>query len=262
MKRYLIALVFLAIISGCSATSEKSKEANALPEQKILTSYYWQLQDAKDAQQVPLSALFVQKEKPVQIEFDNDHFYVSNTCNNMRGAYSINQNQLTLDSVLATKKMCDDQLSRLDDEIGKRFYEQVSYRISSEEKQPALTITTKNGDILTFIGKPTPETRFNSKGEIIFLEIAPQKTPCSKTSPEKQCMQVRQIDYDHNAVKSKTLGAWQDFDQNIEGYEFQTGVRNIIRVKKYSKNGQAKTPDQAVYILDMIIETENVKLKR
>ncbi len=181
----------------------------------------------------------------------------------MGGSYLLKEKELIFGAVAATRKMCDGKLAILDDEIGKRLQNTILYNLISDKDNLFLTFTTDNGDLLKFIGIPTPETRFNSKGEIIFLEIAPQKTPCHQPElSDKTCFQIRQVYYDDNGVKSKKPDAWKDLDQDIEGFHFQPGIRNILRVKKFTlTNASAKTPETA-YVLDMIVESEQVQLKR
>lgn len=258
MKRYLTALMFPVILAGCASSSDQ--DATALPamtDNATLTRYYWQLQDAKNGEGELITALFVQPEKPVQITFENGNFSVGNTCNNMSGSYSLYENQLTFGEVASTKKMCaESAVAALDNEVGRRLRGSNQYNILPAE-QPVLTLTTANGDVLRFIGIPTPATRYGSEGEIVFMEVAPQTVPCSQSAAATgQCIQVRQIYYDDKGLKTGAPGPWQDFTREIEGYHFQPGVRNILRVKRYRIAEPAANAADTAYVLDMVVESE------
>lgn len=258
MKRYLTALMFPVILAGCAGSSDQDGTAlPAMTDNATLTRYYWQLQDAKDVEGEQITALFVQPGKPVQLAFDNGNFSVGNICNNMGGSYSLYENQLTFGAMLSTKRMCaESEIAALDDEVSRRLQGSNQYSILPAE-QPVLTLTTANGEVLRFIGIPTPATRYGSEGEIIFIEVAPQTVPCSQSAAATgQCLQVRQVYYDDNGLKSATPGPWQDFYQEIEGYRFQPGTRNILRVKRYRIAEPAANAADTAYVLDMVVESE------
>ncbi len=263
MKRYLTALLLLTSLAGCANSSNQNQTILSSTPQEKLTNYYWQLQEAKDKQETPISVLFIQADKPIQIEFKKQSFNISNICNNINGIYFLKEKEILFESIAATKKMCDEKLIALDDEISKYLQKTVTYNIASDKEKTFLTLNTYQGNTLKFIGIPTPETRFNSDGEIIYLEIAPQKTPCHKSGlSKKECFQVRQIYYDDKGIKTQKTTPWQDLDQNIEGFQFQSGIRNILRVKKYPIANSSEKTSNFVYIFDMVIESENVQLKR
>lgn len=258
MKRCLIALIFPIILGGCASSSDQDAAALAvITDNATLTRYYWQLQDAKNKEGERITALFVQPEKPVQITFENGNFSVGNTCNNMSGIYSLlHENQLTFGEAISTKKMCaESAVAALDDEVSRRLRGNNRYSILLAE-QPVLTLTTANDDVLRFTSIPTPATRYGSEGEIVFMEIAPQTVPCDQPATAKQCLQVRQIYYDDDGLKTDSPGSWQDFVQEIEGYRFQPGVRNILRIKRYHIAKPAANAANTAYILDMVVESE------
>lgn len=258
MKRYLTALMFPVILAGCAGSSDQDGTAlPAMTDNVTLTRYYWQLQDAKNGEGELITALFVQPDKPVQLQFDNGSFSIANTCNNMGGSYSLYENQLTFGAMASTRKMCaDSNLAALDNEIGSRLRGASQYSILPAE-QPVLTLTTAAGETLRFTGIPTPATRYGSEGEIVFMEIAPQTVPCSQASAATgQCMQVREVYYNDNGLKTGAPGPWQDFYQEIEGYRFQPGVRNILRIKRYRIAEPAANSAGTAYILDMVVESE------
>jgi hypothetical protein len=123
-----------------------------------------------------------------------------------------------------------------------------------------LTLTGANGDALTFKGEPTAETRYGGPGETTFLEVAAQTKPCSHPLiPDMQCLQVREIKYDAQGVKTGTDGEFQNFYGNIEGYHHEPGIRNVLRVKRYTIKNPPADGSSLAYELDMVVESETVK---
>ncbi|MDL2284332.1 META and DUF4377 domain-containing protein [Oxalobacter sp. OttesenSCG-928-P03] len=261
MKRYLIALIFPAVLIGCASSSgEDQTTLPATSDNTTLTSYSWQLKDARNAKGMLITPLFVLVDKPVQVDFNNGRFNVSNTCNSMGGQYSLYENRMTFGTIAATRKMCaNSKLAALDHEVGNRLSGVSTYTITPAE-QPLLTLTTAGGDTLQFAGTPTPATRYGTEGEIVFFEVASKTMPCSHPLiPNKQCLQVRQVYYDSNGLKTGTPGPWQAFYQDIEGYTFQPGVRNVLRVKRYKIANPPADASDTAYILDMVVESQIIK---
>ena len=122
------------------------------------------------------------------------------------------------------------------------------------------TLRFDDGGMLAFEGAPTPATRYGGEGETVFLEIAPERVACSHPLiPDKQCLQVREIRYDDKGLKVGTPGAFEHFYDSIEGYTHEPGIRNVLRVDRYTvKNPPADASPQA-YVLDMVVESESVK---
>lgn len=264
MKRYLIALLFPAMLIGCASSPHESQATlPAISDNTTLTRYSWQLQDARNAQGMLITPLFVQPDKPVRLDFNDNRFNVNNTCNNMSGQYSRFENRMTFSAIASTKKLCTDSaVAALDYEISSRLSKVNTYSIT-QSAQPLLTLTTSNGDILTLSGTQTPAARYGSEGEIIFLEIAPQTIPCTHPLiPNKQCLRVRQVYYDREGIKTGVPGPWQSFYQNIEGYNFQPGVRNVLRVKRYKIANPPADASDTAYILDIVVESHAVKSRK
>jgi len=263
MKRYLIALLLPACLVGCAGPDEAQTTKPAIPENTSLTSHTWRLEDARNAQGMRISPLFAQTDRPVQINFNDNRFNVSNTCNNMGGTYSLHENRMTFGAMTSTKKMCaDSRIAALDHEVSHRLSGISTYRITPATP-PTLTLTASDGDILMFSGGQTPATRYGTEGETIFLEVAPQTIPCSPSlAPGGQCLQIRQIHYDSKGLKTGTPEQWLPFYQHIEGHNFQLGIQQILRVKRYRiMNAPADASDTA-YVLDMVIESQIIRPKK
>ena len=241
------------------STAIASRASDTTANVPALDAYHWQLSNAENSQGTRIDALFVSDDSPVQLDFKENRMSVSNTCNGMMGGYTIEGDQVTLDRMASTMKACLDQkLITLDSEVSNRLSGVLTFAVRVGDP-PELTLTTSDGDRLVFIGKPTAATRYGTDGETAFLEIASATKPCSYPSTTiGQCLQVREVYYDVNGLKSREPGEWQDFYQQIEGYTHQPGIRNVVRTKRYRiTNPPAEAPNFA-YELDMVIESEHV----
>lgn len=270
MKRCLILMLPFALVA-CAKTQHgepATPSAAVAPvatqvapaDTTALSAYHWRLNDAKDASGKRIDALFVNADKPLQLDFTGGRISVSNTCNHMGGAYSVEGDKLKFDRLASTLMACTDpKLMALDQEIGKRLEADSTFALQSGDA-PTLTLTGGSGDVLTFKGDPTADTRYGGPGEIAFLEVAAQTKPCSHPLiPNKQCLQVREITYDDQGIKTGSDGEFQNFYEAIEGYTHEAGVRNVLRVNRYKRNPVPADASSIVYVLDMVVESETVK---
>ncbi len=265
MKR-LLPLVLPLALAACSAPQqgEPPAAAEAAPaaapafDAAGLGANHWRLAEAHDAQGGALEALLVRADAPVQLDFADGRVAVGNTCNRMGGGYSVEGDTLKFERFASTMMACvDPKLAALDQEVGKR----LEGALQAETPDAAtLKLTTATGDVLVFKGEPTAETRYGGPGERVFLEVAADAKPCPHPLiPDKQCLQVREVQFDDKGLKTGTPGEFQNFYADIEGYTHEPGVRNVLRVKRYKiANPPADAPNQA-YVLDMVVESENAK---
>ena len=177
----------------------------------------------------------------------------------MGGGYTIDGDRLQVARMAATMMACTDpKLMALDQAIGKRLEAAQTIALRGDDA-PQLTLTSADGEVLTFRGEATAETRYGGPGETAFLEVAAQTKPCSHPLiPDKQCLQVRELHYDERGIKTGTPGDWQPLYQDIEGYEHADGVRNVVRVKRYAIKNPPADGSSIAYVLDMVVESENV----
>lgn len=265
MKRYLILALPLALAAcakppqGEPATTPAAETpaAAAPADAPALSANHWRLTDAKNAQGQRIDALFVNADKPVQLDFIDGRVGVGNTCNRMGGAYSVASDELTFDRMVSTMMACTDaRLMALDQEVGKRLEGSLKFAQSTD----TLALTTASGDVLTFTGEPTAETRYGGPGETVFLEVAAQTRACSHPLiPDKQCLQVRELKYDDKGIKTGTDGAFGNFYSDIEGYAHEPGIRNVLRVTRYTIENPPADGSSLAYALDMVVESETVK---
>lgn len=272
MKRLALLTLSVALAAACSrapeapptaepaATPAATTPATTTVDAAMLGAYHWKLDQAVDAKGQRIEALFARADKPVQLDFRDNRIGVANTCNRMGGGYTLEGERLTVADLASTLMACaDPKLMALDQEVGKRLQGPQTAALAGGET-PTLTLTGAGGDVLTFRGEATAETRYGGAGETAFFEVAPETKPCSHPLiPDKQCLQVREVHYDAQGLKTGTPGEWQPLYQDIEGFEHVAGTRNVVRVKRHAiKNPPADAPSTA-YVLDMVVESELVK---
>lgn len=271
MKRLLLLALPLAL-AGCPKPADQAvpppatTPATATPApatadaSQLLSQYHWQLMDATDAQGKRIDALFARADKPLQLDFKEGRVGVSNACNRMGGTYTLSDTSLTLGRLTSTMMACtDNALMALDQEIGTRL-EGTLKVAATQDGVAQLALTTATGDKLLFAGNPTAETRYGGAGERVFLEVASETKPCSHPLiPDKQCLQVREIRYDDKGLKVGTPGEFEHFYDGIEGYTHEPGVRNVLRVDRYTVKNPPADGSSNAYVLDMVVESANEK---
>ena len=272
MKRYLLLMLPLALAACTKPAQDATPAATAEPAATAavetpavdagasLTGYHWQLTDAKGADGKRIDGLFVRADSPLQLDFADGRVSVSNTCNRMSGGYTVEADKLTFTPMASTMMACPDPaLMALDQDVGKRLEGASTFAVQPGAA-PVLTLTSATGDVLTFTGEPTAETRFGSAGERVFLEIAPQPAPCNHPLiKDMKCLQVREIKFDDNGLRTGTPGEFQPLYQDIEGFAHEAGTRNVVRVNRFTIANPPADGSSVAYVLDMVVESETVK---
>jgi heat shock protein HslJ len=242
---------------GAQATPGSATAATA-PDAALLGGYHWQLTQATDRGGQRIAALFVRPDKPLQLDFGDGRLSVRNSCNGMGGSYRIANGQLVVGPMMHTMMACADlALNRLDSLVGERLAGRPAITVTRHGDTPRLELRTATGDTLDFDGVPTPETRYGGPGVTEFLEVAAQTVPCRHPlMPDRQCLDVREVHYDANGLKTGTPGDWHPLQEAIEGYTHQAGVSNVLRVQRYTvKHPPADAPSVA-YVLDTVVESD------
>ena len=274
MNRKLTLLLPLALLAACSQTpapagtggddlapaAAKAGDQKALAhlDAQRLQSQHWLLQQATAADGKRIDALFARADKPVTLDFKDDRIAISNTCNRMGGGYTLADGSLTVSPMASTMMACTDKnLMALDQAVGSRLEGALKTELGDAGQ---LTLRTAKGDVLVFTPEPTAETRYGGEGETVFLEVAAQTKPCPHPLiRDKQCLQTREIRYDANGIKQGEPGEWQNFYDVIEGYTHEDGVRNVVRVKRYTIANPPADASSNAYVLDMVVESANEK---
>ena len=229
----------------------------------LLTRQQWRLSTATDATGKSIDALLVRADKPLQLEFQRSGgVAIGNACNQMSGPFRLTGQTIKLGPYAATRKACaDPTLTALDAEVGKQLQGDFIYRMAFGTA-PALELRSARGDMLVFVGSDTPEARFGGPGERGFLEVAAETKPCSHPlMPNMQCLQVREVKYDDKGLKVGAPGAFGNFHDQIEGYTHQPGMRNVLRVQRYTRKQVPADASKYAYVLEMVVESEAPKAK-
>ena len=264
MKRLLLLALPLAI-AACTTPPQEPPATEAAPptatmdgrnpDADALAAQHWRLQDAKDANGQRIDALFVRADAPLQLDFSDGRIAVANACNRMGGGFALDGDSLRIERTVSTMMACTDpKLMALDGEAGKR----LEGTLKAGMPDPAtLTLATASGDVLTFRGEPTAETRYGGPSERVFLEVAAQTRPCNHPLiPDMRCLQVRELKYDDNGLKVGTPGAFGNFYDRIEGYTHEPGTRNVLRVDRYTIKNPSADASKYAYVLDMVVESD------
>lgn len=276
-RRLLLSLLPLAI-AACSptppapsadavasppaaSTSTNQTTAAAPKENVVLGQYHWKLTEATDKSGHRIDALFARADKPLQLDFSEGRLSVSNACNRLGGSYQVENGTLKVGPMVHTMMACPDPaVMALDGAIDKRLHDGPALTLHTDGDAPRLTLVTGDGDSLQFNGQPTAETRYGGKGETEFLEVAAETVSCNHPlMPNKQCLKVRERHYDAQGLKAGTPGEWQPLNGEIEGYTHQPGVRNVLRVKRYTIKNPPADASSVAYVLDMVVESETAK---
>lgn len=230
---------------------------SALQAALALSGHQWRLVDARSAGGQRIDGLFVRADKPLLLDFNASLVSVGNACNTMSAHHALTGDSLTVEPMATTLMACPDKtLMALDQEVGKRLQGRLAMAIGSGDA-PTLVLTNAAGDVLSFAGTPTAQARYGGPGERLFLEVAAATRPCSHPLiPDRQCLQVRELQYDAKGLKVGQPGEFQDFHGEIEGYVHQAGVRNVLRVDRYTRKDVPADASKYAYVLDMVVESD------
>lgn len=254
--------------SGNSTPVPPSRPTASAPADsaaKLLNSHHWLLTEVRDAQgqaQAGWKPTGPEVEgRYVQLDFTNEGMLsVQNLCNQLAGRYTLDGNRMLVEQVVSTMRACSNRpLMELERRVSAQLSQLQRWQLQPGEgsNPPALVLSFQDGSSWQLQGKPTPATLYGSEGVREFLEVAPQRVPCTGVAP-MQCLKVRKVHYDDRGLKTD-VGAWELFYSNIEGYRHEAGVRNVLRVQRYERKNVPADASRYVYVLDMVVESEIVK---
>ena len=252
LLQWSLSLLAAATLAACAHNPQTGSNMN---HHTTLKQYHWQLQTAKDASEHTLPEFYAKQNTPnVQLDFDDDGLSVYGSCNRLGAAYQLHNNQLHVNAVRGTLMGCPEALHQQDQALG-HFLAQnkLRYELIQNRNAPILMLTNEEGKTLQFVGQATAQTRYGAEGETIFLEVAPQTKACQNGAQITQCLQVKEVRYDANGLKTHTDAQWQNFYGNIEGYTHQSNRHHILRLKRYPVQSPAADASQYAYVLDMIV---------
>ena len=282
MNRWTLTAACAATVLGlaaCGTSTPTSTAMNGAPvvstqttamptsTNATLQAYHWYLDKAEDASgQAQPQFKALEPKTPVRLDFNagsqaGEQTVFTKICNNIITPYQLEGNQLKMGRGISTMMACTDQrLSQLERAVGEQIGRMQSVQMVQGAPQPHMVVTFSDGSRWHMRGEPTDATRYGSAGETIFLEVGPQTKSCTAGAAHTECLQVREIRYDSNWRKLPA-GDWQHFYGSIEGFTFEPGVRNLLRLKRYPVKNPAADASAFAYVLDMRVETEQVNRK-
>lgn len=229
-----------------------------------LADYHWQLLSAKDKQGEPLSALEAIKDQ-VRLKFylQQSTQYASFTvgCNSMSGNFTISNQQLKIGDVMSTEMYCEDldPAERLMAQLmpgNSKLKLSVENSSKSTTTQLLLTQEFATGETLIWQGTATAEAKYQQQPDLVFWEVNHQLQDCPNPD-QKTCLKVRPVYYDEQGIK-KGVGDWDIFVDNIEGYNHDSSVDTVLRLKRFTVDPVEVKGKQFVYVFDRIVESSVV----
>lgn len=265
------------LLTGCQKTDSLTSQSTAAQsntmintENKLilntatLADYHWQLLSAKDKQGEPLSALEAIKDQ-VRLKFylQQSTQYASFTvgCNSMSGNFTISNQQLKIGDVMSTEMYCEDldPAERLMAQLmpgNSKLKLSVENSSKSTTTQLLLTQEFATGETLIWQGTATAEAKYQQQPDLVFWEVNHQLQDCPNPN-QKTCLKVRPVYYDEQGIK-KGVGDWDIFVDNIEGYNHDSSVDTVLRLKRFTVDPVEVKGKQFVYVFDRIVESSVV----
>lgn len=274
----LAAITLAALLAACNSqpqgapmtqqtSSPPSSSSHAAPSPAhTLQAYDWDLVSAHDARGQAATGWLLAGKRPLRLHFEAQRLSVQNLCNVMGAGYTLQGAGLQVGLPMSTKRACAERdLMALEQRVGALLPQAQRFELrdgGAATDAPQLAVWFADGSRWELVGTPTPATRYGSAGERLFLEVAPERVACNHPlMPHAQCLRVRDVRYADNGVR-QGVGEWRIFQGEIDGYRHEPGLRNVLRVHRYSlaRNGQlpADAPSHA-YVLDLVVEVERVR---
>lgn len=245
-KIFLMACLPLAL-SACQQVQTMSQHIGTvmtqeMNESKFLSQYTWSYQPDTSV-------------KPIVVSFQDKNFHIATGCNGQNGTWQLIGNTLKTSNLMSTMMMCSPDLMK-QERFAQHVFGNSVLKVSFNKaniNQPILIVQKDSGERYEFIGTMTPEARYKGQAKTVYFEVSPTLTACPD-QPAKQCLQVREIQYNDQSVKT-TANQWQTLNA-VEGFQHNPQVKNVIRVKRFDTQN-VQTP--YAYIYDMTVEQEMIQ---
>jgi len=225
---------------------------------EVLEDHRWTLTSATGKGNQRIDSLFPSAERPFVFGFAETRLTVEGGCNGLRGGYQVSADgQLSVGRLAATMMACEAPLMAADAALTDLLAAPLEL-VLVQGQEPTLAMLAVSGEVLLLTGQRTLEARYGP-ASTVFLEIGPQRLPCDNpASADGLCLQVREIRFDEQGLRVGTPGEFQSFAGSIEGFTHVTGTRNVLRLKRFQPGGAQGDPSAAVYVLDLMVESETV----
>ena len=265
LRTLLLPLMFATTLAWPSLSGAADAGATPTPGRRgadpvvvrSLQSNLWTLQSGSEATGQPIEGLSVPGHA-FTLRFQDARLSVQGGCNTMNGGWRLSpQGQLMTGRLASTMKACDAPLMKADATLSAILAQHLDVELQPGDK-PTLKLLSPSRQLLVFSGQATPEALYG-KATRIFLEVAPQTVECSSGVMRAQCLQVRERRFDAQGLRIEPPGEWRLFHGSIEGYTHQPGVRNVLRINRYTRP-QPLPADASryVYVLDLVVESESI----
>jgi heat shock protein HslJ len=254
----VLALAAPGLTAAAEAASEPAARAGSAgpAPARMLQDHLWTLQAATDASGKPIAALNLPGRTYV-MSFDGARLGVEGGCNRMNGAWRIGPDgKFVAGRLAATMMACETALMRADEALSALLAQPQTISISPGAT-PVLRLASTTNETLVFGGKPTLRSLYGAPTRI-FLEVAAQRVDCDPPGPTGACLRVRERIFDKNGLPANPAGAWTVFAGQIEGYSHTPGVRNVLRVDRYTRRPPATEGPEHVFVLDLVVESEKM----
>lgn len=252
LRPLLITSLMPLVLAACAGTPTSPPDATS--PSPLMAQDIWTLNaaTAKDG------AVLLPGDTGYQLQFTADRVSITGGCNRMAGGYTMAGGKLQVGALAATRMACPEPRMQQDATLARLLTQPLTVSLLESDPEQ-LRLQTSAGEVLMFTGAPSAESRYGGPGETVFLEVAAQTQPCHHPlMPAMQCLQVRELTYDDRGIRT-SAGEFQPFYDSIEGYEHQPGVRNVLRVKRYTVPNPPADASNRAWVLDLVVESETVK---
>lgn len=259
--KWLLPLLIIQGLAACANPAAQTKaNTEAASDAQTLGAYHWQFRQALDAKNAASSDWAVPNHPALQIDFSHDRLAVSQLCNSMSAPYRIDGEQITVSRPMGTLMACiNPALMALESRVGGHLPTLQRWAVQAPTQSsaaPQLTLHFSDGGRWLLDGTPTDETRYGAAVETQFMEIAAERVACSHPlMPDFKCLKVRTLTYNEQGIK-QTTGPWENFYSDIQGYTHEAGMRNVLRLKRYTRQNPPADTSKFIYVLDMVVESE------
>jgi len=249
----------LAIAQGGDAAAQASPPRRTADAAVVraLQDHHWTLQSASDAAGRPIDAM-LPAGHPIEMSFIDAHLSIRGACNQMNGRWRLSpRTELTIGRLAATMKACEPALMAADSALSAALEQPLGVELT-RGATPSLRLSTASQQVLTFSGQPTLRSLYGAPKRL-FLEVAAHTVDCKLPSGAMgSCLQVREVRFDEKGLRKGQPGPWRPFTGLIEGYTHTPGVRNVLRIDRYERKPAPAGKPSALYVLDLVVESETV----
>lgn len=262
--RILRLLAATCTCCGVAAHASESASAPSPPRPssersiaRTLQDHHWTLQSATDSAGRPIDIL-LPPGHPFVMTFDGARLGIRGGCNQLVGSWRLAAaGTMAIGRLAETMKACDAPLMQADEAMSSALKEPMTMQLAPGPA-PSLRLSTATQQVLTFSGQPTLRSLYGTPARI-FLEVAARTVDCKLPSGAVSiCLQVRDVRFDDKGLRQGPPGQWRPFAGNIEGFTHTPGVRSVLRIDRYRRKPASADQPAALYVLDMVVESETV----